>query len=105
MQQLACKELNEPRQLSFCLVRIGLSCPMGSLVGTCGAMMPSCGFVSLACRAMVYANCLVSFMPFMALMAFIAFMCFMSCPMVGSYYTMTLCQDIAVHKPYSYYRT
>jgi hypothetical protein len=68
-------------------------------------MMPSCGFVSLACRAMVYANCLVSFMPFMALMAFIAFMCFMSCPMVGSYYTMILCQDIAVHKQYSYYRT
>ena len=102
MQQLACKELNEPRQLSFCLVRIGLSCPMGSLVGTCGAMMPSCGFVSLACRAMVYANCLVSFMPLMALMAF---MCFMSCPMVGSYYTMILCQDIAVHKQYSYYRT
>jgi hypothetical protein len=54
---------------------------------------------------MVYANCLVSFMPFMALMAFIAFMCFMSCPMVGSYSTMILCQDIAVHKPYSYYRT
>ena len=102
MQQLACKELNEPRQLSFCLVRIGLSCPMGSLVGTCGAMMPSCGFVSLACRAMVYANCLVSFMPLMALMAF---MCFMSCPMVDSYYTMILCQDIAVHKQYSYYRT